>query len=188
MRAFLALDLSAETRASLAQVQAKLATETVHVKWTVPDQIHLTLKFIADLHPDQQHRLVPAMADVARRTTVFTYKVRGVGFFASGDKIRIVWCGVDDTSGRLAALEKQIELACGPIKLPKEDRPFRPHLTLGRLREPHREPQLVQAMKTMTALEAGVERPDRLRLYQSTLTPEGPVYRVLAEWRFGSGA
>ncbi len=188
MRAFLALDLSEETRASLAQVQGKLATETVHVKWVHTDQIHLTLKFIADLHPDQQARLVPAMADVARRTQAFTYKVRGVGFFASGEKIRVVWCGVDDTAGRVAALEKQIEIACGPLRLPKEDRPFRPHLTLGRLREPHREPQLVQAMKTMTALEAGVERPDRLRLYQSTLTPEGPIYRVLAEWRFGGGA
>lgn len=188
MRAFLALDLSPETRAKLGQVQAALKTETVHVKWVDPDLMHLTLRFFVDLQPEQQNKLHPAMTEVARRSAMFTYKVRGVGFFASGDRLKVLWCGVDDTSGRLAALQKTIEQSLAPLRLAREERPFRAHLTLGRLKEPSREPQLVQALKTMTNLEAGVERPDRVRLYQSTLTPEGPVYRVLAEWRFGAGA
>lgn len=188
MRAFLALDLSAETRAKLGQVQAALKTETVHVKWVEPDQMHITLRFFLDLQQEQQHKLHPAMTEVARRWSVFTYKVRGVGFFASGDRLKILWCGVDDSSGRLAALQRTMEQSLAPLKLARDERPFRAHLTLGRLRDPSREPQLVQALKTMTNLEAGVERPDRVRLYQSTPTPEGHVHRVLAEWRFGAGA
>ena len=186
MRAFLALDLSKETREALAGVQVRLKPETVHVKWVDPGQMHLTLKFFADLQPDQRDKLALPMAEVAKRTAPFTFKVRGVGFFAAGDKIRVVWCGVDDANGRLAALQRTVEMALAPLKLPREERLFKPHLTLVRLREPSREPQLVQALKVMMALDAGVERPDRLRLYQSTLTPEGPVYRVLAEWRFGA--
>ena len=188
MRAFLALDLSAETRAKLGQVQAALKTETVHVKWVDPDQMHLTLRFFVDLQPEQQSNLQRAMTEVARRSAVFTYKVRGVGFFASGDRLKVLWCGVDDPAGRLAALQKTVEQSLAPLKLAREERPFRAHLTLGRLKDPTREPQLVQALKAMTNLEAGVERPDRIRLYQSTLMPEGPIYRVLAEWRFGAGA
>lgn len=188
MRAFLALDLSAETRAKLGQVQAALKTETVHVKWVEPDLMHLTLRFFLDLQPEQQNKLHSAMTEVARRSAMFTYKVRGVGFFASGDRLKVLWCGVDDPSGRLAALQKTVEQSLAPLRLAREERPFRAHLTLGRLKEPSREPQLVQALKTMINLEAGVERPDRVRLYQSTLTPEGPTYRVLAEWRFGTGA
>lgn len=188
MRAFLALDLSPETRAALAQVQAKLRSETVHVKWVEPEQIHLTLRFFVDLQPEQQQRLGLSMNELVRRCAPFSYKVRGMGFFASGEKLRVLWFGIDDTSGRLVALQKTIEQSLAPLRLAKEERPFRAHLTLGRLREPSREPQLVQVLKTMNNLEAGVERPDRLRLYQSTLTSEGPVYRVLAEWRFGGGA
>ena len=188
MRAFLALDLSAETRAKLGQVQAALKTETLHVKWVDPDQMHLTLRFFVDLQPEQQHKLHPAMTEVARRSSVFTYKVRGVGFFASGDRLKVLWCGVDDTAGRLTSLQRTVEQSLAPLKLAREERLFRAHLTLGRLKVPSREPQLVQALKSMTNLEAGVERPERVRLYQSTLTPEGPVYRVLAEWRFGAGS
>ena len=188
MRAFLALDLSAETKAGLAQVQAKLKPETVHVKWVRPEQMHLTLRFLPDLLPDQQAPLAKVMADLARRSAPFTYKVRGVGFFATGDSLKTLWCGVEDTGGRLASLQKQVETVLAPLGVSRDEHSFRPHLTLGRLKTPTREPQLVQALKTMLSIEAGVERPDRLRLYQSTLTPDGPIYKVLAEWRFGGAA
>jgi len=188
MRAFLALDLSKETKAAVAEVQAKLKTETIHVKWVDPEQMHLTLRFFVDLQPEQQHRLGTTMMEVVKRLAPFTYKVRGVGFFASGDRLKVLWCGVDDPSGRLQALQKSIEQSLAPLRLAKEERPFRAHLTLGRLKEATREPQLIQALKNMTSVEAGVERPDRVRLYQSTLAAQGPIYRQLGEWRFGTAS
>ena len=93
MRAFLALDLSKETKAAVAAVQAKLKTETIHVKWVDPEQMHLTLRFFVDLQPEQQQRLATTMMDVVKRLASFTYKVRGVGFFASG---AARWIGVGD--------------------------------------------------------------------------------------------
>ena len=179
MRAFLALDLSAETRAKLGQVQAALKTETIHVKWVDPDLMHLTLRFFVDLQPEQQNKLHPAMTEVARRSAMFTYKVRGVGFFASGDRLKVLWCGVDDTSGRLAALQKTIEQSLAPLRLAREERPFRAHLTLGRVKGPTG-PRFREALAAARDTAVGRCTVTRVTLFESRLSPRGATYSVVA--------
>lgn len=188
MRAFLALELSPPTRAALAEAIRLLSTETIHVKWVDPHQTHMTLKFFADLLPARQEDLARAMAEVARTTRPFSYDVRGLGFFASGEKLRVLWCGVQDGAGSLTALQRRIDDVLARKGFPREEKPFKPHLTLGRLREPSREPQLVQAIKARPGFEAGTERPAHLVLFSSTLTPQGPIYKMLARWAFEGAA
>jgi len=187
MRAFIALDLTADVQDRLQELIRRLSFHTVKVKWVDSRQIHLTLKFFPALTQAQIEPLSRVLGETARRFHLVRFDVRGVGFFASGARLRVLWCGVGDASGKLATLQKTIEDRLLPVGFPREDRPFKPHLTLGRLREPSREPQLVQALKAENAFHGGSVQADRLVLYSSTLTPSGPIYRTLAQWRFEGG-
>ena len=186
MRAFLAIDLADQTRARLSGAIEALRSETVRVRWVVPSQIHVTLKFFADLTPDRQTQLASVVSGVAGRTIPFTYAVRGLGFFASGDRMRVIWCGIHDASGSIATLQRRIEDGLAPLGFAREERPFKPHLTLGRLKVPSREPQLLNALKGMATFEAGVERLNHIVLFSSRLTPEGPIYTVQARFPLGA--
>ncbi len=185
MRAFLALELSPATRGRLAEAVRVLRPKTFGVKWVDPAQIHLTLKFFAELDGPTRRDLEPAVAAAAASVAAAPFSVKGLGCFASGGRIRVLWCGVEPEGDGLAALQRGLEDALQPIGIAREDRPFRPHLTLGRMREPRRDPDLTQALEEMSAFDAGREEPRRLVLFKSTLTPSGPVHEVEAEWALG---
>jgi len=184
MRAFVALDIDREVQDDLRRLIRELYNHTANVKWVDPSKIHLTLKFFASLPQAHLPALSNALSSVAKKTAPFPLQVRGLGFFARGDQIRTLWCGLSENQGRLATLNKAVEDALVQLGYPREDRPFKPHLTLGRTRKPSREPQLVEALKERMGYEAGVVQADHLVLYSSKLTPTGPIYRVLAQWRF----
>ena len=185
MRAFVAIEIKREIQDNLGALIRALSPATVKVKWTDPHQIHLTLKFFESLLPIQQAPLTKVLGDISKASAPLLLDVRGAGFFASGDRIRVLWCGVEESTGKLASLQKSIEDRLIPLGFPRENRPFKAHLTLGRLREPSREPQLVQALKEKVGFSAGSFRADKLVLFSSTLTPAGPVYSVLSQWKLG---
>jgi len=185
MRAFLALELSAATRERLAEAIRTLRPHTFGVKWVDPAQVHLTLKFFADLAESTRQALEPVLASVAAAAAPPAFALQGLGCFSSGGRIRVLWCGVEPEDDGLGSLQRAVEDALEPLGVPREDRPFHPHLTIGRLREPRREPTLTKALDEMAAFEAGRERPGRLVLFRSTLTPTGPVYDVEAQWPLG---
>lgn len=182
MRAFLALDISEPVRAKLGEAIRQLKPESFKVKWVNPGLVHLTLKFFAELPEGLLDPLDAALAPLARGTAPFDLRVLGLGSFGSRDRLRVLWCGIAEGADRAAALQDAVERALEPLGLPREERPFSPHLTLGRLREPSREPQLAKALEARRDFDAGFTRADRLVLYRSTLTPQGPIYEALRRW------
>ncbi len=184
MRAFIALDLTKEVQDKLQELIRELSFHTVNVKWVEPRQMHLTLKFFPSLTQSQIEPLSRVLGEIAKRNSPIRFDVRGLGFFARGAQIRVLWCGINEPKGKLNLLQKTVEDRLLKLGFPREERPFKAHLTLGRNKKPSREPQLVQALKENNAFHAGSVPSDRLVLYSSTLTPSGPLYRILAQWRF----
>ncbi len=184
MRAFLALDVSEPTRERLGDVIRQLSTGTRGVKWVRADQIHLTLKFFHDLGPAEAEAVRRASREIALSTIPFEYDVARMGFFGTPARMRVIWCGLRDAGQALASLHGALEARLAEAGFPPEDRGFRPHLTLGRLRRPGSEPALLDALRHLGGFEAGKERPDHLTLYQSTLTPAGPIHEVVDRWPF----
>lgn len=184
MRAFLALDISPKARAGLSQAIRLLRPESFRVKWVDPDLMHLTLKFFADLSEDHLDALSTALRGVTQKTAPFMFKLKGLGFFGARERMRVLWCGVVEGAEAVSALQREIDAALAPLGLPREERPFSPHLTIGRLREPAREPQLARALERMKDYEAGEVRADKLILFSSVLTPRGPVYTSERIWPF----
>jgi RNA 2',3'-cyclic 3'-phosphodiesterase len=182
MRAFLALDLPPSVRDRLQDLIRDLSSDRRRVKWCNPLQIHVTLKFFENLPEAGLSSVIDALSGVCGGWTPLTVVVKGAGFFGSGERIRVVWAGLEEPAGNLVRLQRALEEALKPLGFPPEGRPFHPHLTLGRLKEPARDPDLAQALRKNAGFEGGNFLADRLILYSSTLTPSGPIYRAVHSW------
>jgi 2'-5' RNA ligase len=103
--------------------------------------------------------------------------VRGLGAFPSATRPRVVWAGLEDPGGALTALAERVDGCCGRLGFPTESRAFTAHVTLGRVREPRRQPSLADALAQPS--ELGRLRVDRVSLMRSELSPRGARYSEL---------
>lgn len=185
MRCFLALAIPADVRERLAALQGRLGGCGRGVKWVDPGQMHLTLKFFGHL-PDSERPAVETVCErVCSGAEPLLLAVRGAGTFGPGGAIRVVWAGLEDGSGRLALFQERLETALADAGFQREERPFSPHLTLGRLREPKRDPRLRELLDSEAGFDGGSFAADRLTFYSSVLGPGGPTHTALHSWALG---
>jgi 2'-5' RNA ligase len=183
MRCFIAIDITDEVRADLADLQKELAgrvdVRKGDVKWVKPEGIHLTLKFLGEV-PDKD---VPAICDtvkeVADRHKVFDIAVREVGSFG-GRSPRVLWVGAGLDCAELQALQQDLEEELEKAGWPKEGRKFSGHLTLCRIRHVKAGEKLGEAARAFKDLDLGSIPGASISVYESRLTPEGAVYTRLA--------
>lgn len=184
VRAFIAVDLSSAILAQLASLSAQLQRGAAArlVRWVAVNNIHLTLKFLGDVPVERLEGLKQMLAAAANRCRAFDLAVGGLGVFPSLRQPRVVWVGTQP-SPHLQALQKGLESGAEGLGFPKEERPFSPHLTLGRVaREISTDQarQLSQALAAFTVGDLGLSPVLAVHLYQSDLRPGGSVYTVLS--------
>lgn len=182
LRAFLAVDLPERVREQVAAAQARLrAAAPEPVRWTPPEKLHLTLKFLGDAFPAEQiPRLVSAVASRLARLERFEVALAGYGAFPSAREARVLWIGVAGGARELGRLARRLDAAGARAGTPRDKRPFRAHLTLGRLRRAVRVDTL--------ALECPAIDPfpvEEVVLFQSRTDPGGSSYVPLARVPLG---
>jgi RNA 2',3'-cyclic 3'-phosphodiesterase len=167
-----------DLRQRLASAIERLRPHTTDVAWVAPSNLHLTLKFLGQV----DERRVPALADALREAMAeqraFEVAVRALGAFPSATRPRVLWVGLQDAGGGLAALAARVEACCDALGVPRDTRAFAPHVTLGRVREPRRQPALGEALAR--AADFGPLSVDRVSLMRSELSPRGARYSELA--------
>lgn len=178
MRVFIAVPLSTEVRALLGEIQGKLRSFGADVKWTAISGIHLTLKFLGEMDPADLPRLRVAMHEVSPSAHPFALQLRGLGGFPDLRHPRVLWCGLAGDIPLLESLQKDVEHACLDMGFPREERPFQPHLTLGRVRGKSNLQPLLDYIKICGTQEQGFGVSE-FDIYQSVLKPQGAVYTVL---------
>lgn len=190
IRTFIAINLPAEVRQRLGQFQEQLrqAAPGQGVRWTGPDQIHLTLRFLGNVPEPELPRLSQALTQACQSAGPFELEAQGAGAFPDLNRPRILWVGLVGAVAALAQLQAAVlEATRGWGEL--EDRPFHPHLTLGRVKTP--EPRLLArlgaALQRASSLSFGQWQVHRVELMRSDLSPAGPRYTVLAEASLGQG-
>ena len=183
MRAFIAIDLDAGTKGRLSAVQAQLIERGMRLQWVNPDQMHLTLKFFGDMADTAPDAIRPLLDKIAASTTPFELTLGGLGIFPPAGRVNVVWVAVSTPPG-LLSLHEACEEALAPLRFPPDDRPFAPHLTLGRNKD-H------SASKGIRAILAGdgprepvTARIDHITFYESNLDQKGPSYRVISRHNF----
>jgi 2'-5' RNA ligase len=185
MRAFLAIELSDEVREKLAQLSDVLRQSPVKVSWVKPGNLHITLRFLGDIGAPDVDRLVARLAPQYARRMPFRAKVAGVGAFPDVRKPVVIWAGVDDPEGELAALNAIGEEAAEYIGLEPEKKAHRSHVTLGRLRDPFRGGALTPYLQEAAAFEGGTLLVEAVMLMESRLNPGGSVYTPLRRFLLG---
>lgn len=177
MRLFFAIELDPALRAALDQAIAPLRVTEATVSWVPADKLHLTMKFLGDVDEAGVERLARAADTVAERHRPFAMALGGVGAFPTFRRARVVWMGVE-SEPRLELLHHDLEVACGDAGFEVEGRPFRPHITLARLRVPlplERARPFARAARRVAF--AATDEVSRLTLLESTLAPSGARYR-----------
>lgn len=185
MRCFIAIDISDAIRAALADLQQELAdgvdVRRGDVKWVRPESIHLTLKFLGEIRDQDVVAVCDVVKDVAGRHRVFNLAVRGVGHFG-GKSARVLWVGAGHDCEALAALQAELEEQLAEAGWPKEARKFAAHLTLCRIRNAKAGAKLAEAVEPYQDFGLGTMRCASVRVYESRLRPEGPLYTCVGEY------
>lgn len=177
MRLFLAIELGDALLDLLERTTAPLRAEAPELAWVGRDHRHLTLKFLGDVDESAVSKLSAAADRAAARHRPFEVAVREIGAFPNFRRARVVWIGVEQEP-RLELLHHDLELACAQEGFDVEGRPFRPHITLARIRTAlslDRLRGLARVARTRR-VEATL-LVDGVTLFESTLAPTGARHR-----------
>ena len=186
LRLFVAVELPAEALDLLAAVQKDLTAARGDVKWSRPQQIHLTLKFLGDLPPNEVATLSAALDKAASLSPACASRLAAIGAFPTVRRPRVVWAGLEEPSGRLLELQQRVDEATKYLT-PVDPRGFAPHLTLGRVHGPKNLPKLAAAIEAYR-LAATPEIPiSEIVLVQSVLGRDGPTYTTLHRSALATG-
>ena len=190
MRLFIAVDLDEGSRraaAALGEEVARLllaagAADRRGVTWVSAHNLHLTLRFLGEVDEERTDQLVARLGDPFQ-TPAFQLTLSELGVFPPEGPPRVVWIGVKEAGGSLAALYREIEARLRPLQFEPEARPFHPHLTLGRFRKPAGRRARDLVCTEIPPQDIGPSRVDHVTLYRSDLSPRGPTYTPLVQAR-----
>jgi 2'-5' RNA ligase len=188
IRGFIAVNIPPPSAEKIRGAQERLRAADASVKWVDPDSLHVTLKFLGDVEPERLRAVWSSAVQALDGGQPFTVRFRGLGAFPNPGRARVVWAGIREGAEALADLAARVEEACEKHGFPREGRPFRAHITLGRVRNPAPNAALAAALAEQSEADLGEARLDRTFLMKSELTRAGAVYQVLDEALLGKGS
>lgn len=179
IRAFLAIEVNEAARASLTGLIHRLRKGPSKVSWVPPENLHLTLRFLGDVPPSLLDDLSAELTSTLREIETFDLRLAGVGVFPDPRRPSVIWAGVHTPPAALAYVHGAAEHAAQAIGLDKEPRPFRPHITLGRVRTRTRSRDLIETLKQESDFEGGEFPVRTVSLFSSHLAPSGVQYQKI---------
>jgi RNA 2',3'-cyclic 3'-phosphodiesterase len=171
VRAFVAVPLPSALRPTVRGLCAELAADLPQTRWVKPETLHLTLRFFSAIAEDSLEKIGEIMLSIGRSTAPFQLRLQGIGAFPSPQRPRVIWLGLTDDQP-LHTLQRRLDDQLIQAGLPGDERPFTPHLTLGRQRGegagdlPSRYRNYVGGVWPVTELV----------LYESRLSPGGALH------------
>ena len=191
IRAFIAIEMQDAVRASLSSLQGRLRPhENPYVKWVDPKSIHLTLKFLGNIEQQQVSQIEEAISQASQGVSPFQLQLGGLGAFPSLGRPRVIWVAMTGEIERLVTLQKGIDQTLVPLGFAIESRPFKAHLTLGRLRErasPEERKRIGELVIATQSEAATAMKVSEIILMRSRLTPQGAIYSPLVKIELTGG-
>ena len=187
LRTFLAIELPRGVRRKVAKLIEQLAASPAKVKWVDESNLHLTLQVLGEVEPD----LLPEICGVVEQATAdlagYELEIAGVGAFPTAERPRTVWVGSGEGSEATVAVHDAIGEALAELGFRTEQRRFRPHVTIGRVRRSSADEiaRLAEDLAETADFVAGWMPVSEVVLFSSLLGREGPTYDVLARSALG---
>ena len=189
-RLFVALEPPEPVRRRLAALAADLrraaGRAADEVRWVEPEKVHLTLQFLGAVPEERVPAVSEAVRAAAGAARPLSLEVKGAGGFPNARRPRVLWAGVAGDVEPLAALAADLGARLAPLGFAPEDRPFSPHLTLGRARDGRGAPGLAGALARTAQADGCPWRASELVLVESHLSPKGPRYERVGAFVLGA--
>ncbi|RKZ22150.1 RNA 2',3'-cyclic phosphodiesterase [bacterium] len=178
MRLFIAIDLPFEAKKEIVGVR-ELIKNKGGIKWVEMENIHLTLKFLGEVEEDKVSAIEKRLKAVAKDTEPFIISLRDVGGFPTERESRVIWVGVEQGREMVYELNRKIERAMEKLGFERDSR-FHPHITIGRVKRGRVNVQGLKFHYPSIFVKS-------FFLISSRLTPSGPIYTPLREFKLGEG-
>ncbi|MCD6358584.1 MAG: RNA 2',3'-cyclic phosphodiesterase [Dehalococcoidia bacterium] len=181
IRSFIAVELPVDVRNELGVIEEKLRHGMdLSVKWVNPKSIHLTLKFLGNIPQAKVPQIADALATVTKDNSPFSLELGELGVFPNLRRPRVIWLGLDGDVDKLISLQKKVDAALEALGFAREARPFKAHLTLGRVRGRGGQHDLGELLADANPENGCCFEVNGVSLMKSRLTPQGAIYMQLA--------
>ncbi len=183
-RTFIALEMNETLQRYLNGVIQQIAPALSDLRWVSPQGIHLTLAFLGEIDQFQLIEAAVAVQVTARQASPFTYRLTRLNIFGTEQQPRVLWMGIEETSGALKRLHSTLLQQLDQHGFAPDRRPFSPHLTLARGKAPLQPDGQAYIHELLTGKQeqflSSKEYPvAHMHIMKSELTPAGAKYTRL---------
>jgi len=178
MRTFIAVEVPDTIKEQIAELENRLKGTGTDIKWVEPGNIHITLKFLGNVETHQPATIREGLSEALDPVSPFALTLGRTGAFPDLNRPRVFWVSVREGWDELTAMQQRIESELHTRGFVREERPFSPHLTIGRVRSPRGLAKLTDLVRS-TAFETEPFPVARVAVVKSDLKPGGPVYTVI---------
>lgn len=179
MRIFLAVPVPSAVAGELLEEQERLRGILPGARWTDINAFHLTLKFLGEVSPGRIDAVEAVSRQAVEKQRPFRVELKGIGAFPSSRAPKTLWAGVSDGKEELTRLAESLDMGFLPLGFAREERRYRPHVTLGRLNASLFRREMIEVPASFGGFEA-----KELNIMQSELRPRGPKYTILRRCPF----
>lgn len=184
LRVFIAIAVPPDVQQEIGRAQGQLRRNSPPgaIRWTQPEQFHITLKFLGDQLSEQVAALEESVSTVCVGLPALRLSAHGIGFFPNTEKPRVIWAGAEDTSEQLAELHRQIEDAMRPFVPAETPKRFTGHITLGRFKPGHHAmiEELLECATVLRRRHFGDWLAGGVEIVRSEPIPAGAMHTPLA--------
>lgn len=185
MRAFIAVEFSRELKGMIARLQNELRGHALSGRWKHADNFHLTLKFLGEIDLKRATLLGGLLQSACAAQKAFDLKISRAGTFPGRDNVRVLWLGMEGDTASLGELRRNIEEELEIAGFPRENRSFKPHITIGQ--ELLFNTDLETLMRKIDVSAFPAVHVDGVVLYKSEQIGKRRVYTPIRKFPFEAG-
>jgi 2'-5' RNA ligase len=179
IRTFIAIELPENIISSVLKVQDDIRSYGFKTRWVRKENIHITLKFLGNINKVDVEKIGKEIFESAKEYPPLKLAAKGIGVFPGIKRPRVIWIGITGQIDLLIKMQKTLDKRLETIGFPKERRPFRGHLTIGRIKGKVDPQRLIAAIKEFGEFESETFIANKLILFKSELNPSGSIYTKL---------
>ena len=176
-RSFIAIEIPGDLKESLIRIQERFRKTGERVSWVKPGGMHITLKFLGDIEEESISQIGEEIGHVCSNRDPIKVKLCGAGVFPNMKQPRILWIGIREGAKEIQQVFEALDPRLSEIGFPRDKRPFRPHVTLGRIKHLRDRQGFAVIVKENQDSEVGTMTAKSIQLMESRLRPEGALYR-----------
>ena len=184
LRCFIAIAIPEQIKKEIGDLIDILRKHDADIKWLIPENLHLTLKFLGNTPDGLLPAIKESLLSIATLYEPFYIKIYSTGVFPNKKYPRVIWTGIED-SEILKKLNRDIEHFMSLLGYKKENKEYKAHLTLGRIRSHRGIINVISELDNYCDKEFGTFSADSVKLMKSELKPKGAEYSCLYDVKFG---